>query len=217
MEDAVALAIPGQIAAHVLRRVLRQQPPAFVDHASLQKHGDEVDQSRAADALCLSPADNVAEEAPVIAHMAHRARDARHAAADARALKRWARGDRAAERATLISQRHLAVRADIEKQPQFRLHKKAVCQQFRRDIAADIARDARGKLHGNARKRLARAVFKQRLRLKRRAGDGRDLAPVEKVLHHGIARNDEFAGYDEDVQYVWNGSEYVRWPGGTGT
>ena len=40
-------------------------------------------------------------------------------------------------------------------------------------------------------KQLARAVFKQRLRLKRRAGDGRDLAPVEKVLHHGIARNDE--------------------------
>ena len=70
VEDAVALAILGQIAAHVFRRVLRrQQPPAFVDHASRQKHGDEVDQSRAADALCLSPADNVAEESPIVVHM----------------------------------------------------------------------------------------------------------------------------------------------------
>ena len=127
--------------------------------------------------------------------MAHRARDARHAAADARALKRWARGDRAAERAVLISQRHFAVRADIEKQPQFRLREKPVRHQSRRDVAADIARDARGKSHGNARKRLARAVFKQRFRLKRRAGDGRDLAPVEKVLHHGIARNDELLDF----------------------
>ena len=127
--------------------------------------------------------------------MAHRARDARHAAADARALERGARGDRAAERATLISQRHFAVRADIEKQPQFRLREKPVRHQSRRDVAADIARDARGKSHRDPRKRLARAVFKQRFRLKRRAGNGRDLAPVENVLHHGIACNDELLDF----------------------
>lgn len=118
VEQAVPVFVPRQVAPHMLRCFLRgEEPPAGGYHSVLQQHRRQIDKPGAAQPGSFSAANHVEHEAAVIDRMAHRPRDAGHAAAYARALERRPRGHGAAEDAAAAAERHLAVRAYIEKQP----------------------------------------------------------------------------------------------------
>ena len=171
--------------------------PLSSSRASLQKHGDEVDRSRAADAHLPLPRRQCRRGSPchssarLTAPVMPGTPQLMPAPSNARA-----RGPEPAQQ----DARHSHFPAPFSPfVPISRNSRNSGCAKSRsasgsrRDIAADIARDARGKSHGKCPKST---VTPRRLQTASpaetaRAGDGRDLAPVEKVLHHGIARNDE--------------------------
>ena len=181
------------MTAHGLRRFLRrQQSPAWGDDAEAQQNRRQVEQAGAAQSLRRTAADDVVQKAAVIPYTADGPVHARHAARDARTLEGRTGRHGAADESVAPAERHFTVGADVEKQVCARQIRQSCGQQTGRNVPADVARHAGGKVHRHAVQCFGSGRFKERLRPERRRGDAAHGVPGEEMLHDSVAGEYDF-------------------------
>ena len=141
----------------VQRRLVRDVPAAAVDQARLDQLGDRVDQTGAAQALCLDVADHLAGDV-VVAHLDHLdgAVGRAHAALDRPALEGRTGGCGGRQDALAVAEHDLAVGADVDEEtkPLVPVHPRG--QHPGHDVAADVRAEcgqqhrAGPRMHGDA-------------------------------------------------------------------
>ena len=125
--------------------------------------------------------------------MADRARQTRHAAGDARPLKGGPRSDGAAEKAAAPAEGHFAVRARVQKEHASRPSGEPGREQTRRDVTADIPRDARHEPQGDTLERILRVPAEERFGQKRRSSEAAHAVLREEQLHGCVPGEDDLA------------------------
>ena len=109
------------------------------------------------------------------------------------ALKGGPRSDGAAEKAAAPAEGHFAVRARVQKEHASRPSGEPGREQTRRDVTADIPRDARHEPQGDALERILRVPAEERFGQKRRSGEAAHAVPREEQLHSCVPGEDDLA------------------------
>ena len=131
------------------RLLVGHEPPRRVDKLQLHELRDGVDETRPAQSLRLDVPDHLRARpsSRLIFTTSMRARRRPHAAPDGGALERRAGRGGGGEEPVAVAEHELAVRADVQEQPDPRVAIHARCQEPGDDVAADVGAEG-GEDHG---------------------------------------------------------------------
>ena len=170
------------------RIVVGDEPTRVVEQAAMDELGDRVDEPRPADPYRLDVPDHVQRDAIVGRDLDafDRALRRPHPAPDLRRLERRPGRRRGRDHALVRAERDLAVRADVDEQPQTTVPRQTGCQHPGDDVPSDVRAERREherRAPADARKSRSRARARRRTSGSRprtapsKAAPGRSRAP----------------------------------------